>query len=1581
VSGFASPYPGLRPFAADEGDLFFGREDQVDELLRRLHSSRFLAVVGPSGCGKSSLVLAGMIAALESGFLVSAGSHWRFAAMRPGGRPMTELASALVTQTGVAASDSDEDSATAIGLLGATLRRGPLGLVEALGETPLPEGTNLLVLVDQFEEIFRFRREGGVDEADAFIALLLESARQRDVPIYIVLTMRSDFFGDCAAFAGLPEALNRSQYLTPRLSREQRRAAIVGPARVFGGDVAPDLVNRLLNEMGNDPDQLPLMQHLLMRMWTWRSPPAETTDDAELSTGAPRVLTLADYAAVGGLRHALSNHANEAFDSLTEHQRGIAEMLFRRLSERAPGSRDIRRPTEAGEVASLAGATLAELVQVVDIFRAPGCSFVVPPLPRPIEATTVLDITHEALIRQWDRLRDWADDEAQSAEHYRFLLRNAQLWQQARMALWGTPNLEMALDWRTRTQPTAVWANRYGGDFALAMEFLDASAAARAEQEAAERAARTRQVRHLRRVAAVSVAMALLFAGTLGGIYWFEFAEHVAYYKSFVRHWGEPVGIDALSGDHVSHRKWSLKFVQRGIHFDPNASWYFTPTTNEIEAVDADDDCTPDNNVATHLSEGDDDGFSATHECRWRFVRDATTGQIVYENAYDKHGNMRYGYQYLVGQDDRHSRQAYYVGANGSLAHFKNSTASVVRTTYSDRGEEIEVTYFDRDGEPRTGPDHAYGRRVGYDKVGRWISITSLDKDGKPIDDTAGNATLRAEYDSAGDRIRTWALDASGQPTMFKSGYSEHHDAFDQYGNSISSAYFDGDGRPALNQDGIHLEQMKRDAKGQVLSYAYFDRDDKPAISTDGYHELRILSLGVYGLSIDKAVYDSAGQKTTDRDGVFEHRLTRDQDGNILDEKVYDKDGRPISAQDGCFEVRQTLDRDGNVTEVTCFDQQGKPTLTDTGNYRAVIAYDDRGNVIQRAYFDSDGEPATVIKGFHAWRARYDVTGKMSEQAYFDVDDHPVNIADNYQKYVAEHDDRGNQTSLTYYDADGQLVVGPDGFVRRVTEFDKHDDPIETSYYDENGHLTDTNKAATGFASVRRTYDTHWRITAFAYFDRDGQPKARPNGVAVERVAYTGDFEESHFFDAQGRMISLNGCIGVRDTTGNSNGKTVETACLDAEDHPVTGTDGSSIKREARDDHGNVIETSWFDMNGKPAGGSDGIAVMKRRYDSADHKTEEAYFGNEGKPTLGPDGAAVLKWRYDDYGHRTEAAWFGPDGERCNSKSGYAIMRVEYDARGNEAQIAYFGADEKPVAIAEGYHRVFGRYDDRRHITERRFFGIDEKLVNLPQQFAIRRTKYDEHGRILEDAYFDAGEQPAVVSAGYHRVAVSYDEHGNELEKAWFGADGKLIEPSAEVYAMRRLRYDELGRLVEEAYFGADGKPLAPAKGYYRRVVRFTGVGGSADETYFTADNKPFQPFAVGFARSRIERALYGEDGRLVAHCPVTAGDFGDTASKCKDAGGNLVVRRVIVAKVYENSQAAAMDLRQGDVLEYFAGQAIRMPSDIRALTDQSVTDARKLVVRRGNRRLEIDARPGRIGVSMEGAFVPAGTDEAGAGN
>ena len=472
----ASPYPGLRPFQHEESHLFFGREAQVEDMLARLETHRFLAVVGASGCGKSSLVRAGLIPALEQGFLSDARPNWRIAVARPGGAPFDNLAASLL-QDAALGPERREDHAGAI--LEATLRRGPLGLVEAVAESNLPEGTNLLLLVDQFEELFRYRQQAAnPDDVDAFVSLLLAAAQSRPsaAPIYVVITMRSDFIGDCALFTGLPEAINDSQFLTPRLSRDQYRAAIVEPARVADGQLSSALVNRLLNDLRGEPDQLPILQHALMRMWTQAS-----------DNDSTQALTLDDYASIGGLAEALSDHCDEILnETLNADQRRIAEVMFRALCERGSDQRDTRRPVQLGTVAAIAGVGIEAVQPVVDAFRGEGRNFLMPPAPTPLEATTTLDISHESLIRCWQTLNKWVVTEAESARQYQRLEDAAQRRQRRQGELWRGVDLLNAQRWKEKQGPTRDWAKRYGDAYLQAMIFL-------AQSEAAEKGQQQRQ--------------------------------------------------------------------------------------------------------------------------------------------------------------------------------------------------------------------------------------------------------------------------------------------------------------------------------------------------------------------------------------------------------------------------------------------------------------------------------------------------------------------------------------------------------------------------------------------------------------------------------------------------------------------------------------------------------------------------------------------------------------------------------------------------------------------------------------------------------------------------------------------------------------------------------------------------------------------------------------------------------------------------------------------------------------------------------------------------------------------------------
>jgi WD40 repeat protein len=464
-----SPFPGLRAFESHEADVFFGREQQSDELVRRLGAHRFLAIVGTSGCGKSSLVKAGLLPGLHGGFMVTAGSAWRVASMRPGDAPIGTLAQALNSPGVLGEHDASTDHPLApTDFTEISLRRGPLGLVEAARALWPAPNVNLLVLVDQFEETIRTTLQGSrsqAEEAIAFVKLLLEAAEQTELPIHVVLTMRSDYLGLCSRFRGLPEAINEGQYLVPRLTRDQLRSAIVGPAAVAGATVTTPLVQKLLEEIGDDQDRLPVLQHALMRTWALRSQ-ADTLD-------------LSDYSKTGGLASALSNHANEIFNGLDARGRDIARLLFQRLTEGGEPGQETRRWARIKEICDVAQASHERVAVVVEAFRAASCSFLMPPPGVPLTPDTTLDISHESLIRQWDELKKWTEEERNSAEEYQRLSAAAALHAKGELSPWRSPELDIGLTWKEKQHPTAAWAHRYAGDFERAAAFLDKSRRAR----------------------------------------------------------------------------------------------------------------------------------------------------------------------------------------------------------------------------------------------------------------------------------------------------------------------------------------------------------------------------------------------------------------------------------------------------------------------------------------------------------------------------------------------------------------------------------------------------------------------------------------------------------------------------------------------------------------------------------------------------------------------------------------------------------------------------------------------------------------------------------------------------------------------------------------------------------------------------------------------------------------------------------------------------------------------------------------------------------------------------------------------
>ena len=479
--GLRQPYPGLRPFEPDEAMKFYGRETHTTELLRLLSENRFIAVVGSSGSGKSSLVRAGLLPALYRGRLIGATSQWRICIMRPGDAPMKSLAESLA---GRKVFSNDEDAVLQ------AVRRSSLGLVRAVRASQFAAGESLLLVVDQFEELFRFVKErkeqDGGAEARLFVASLLEAADLSSAPVYVVLTMRSDFTGDCSQFPGLPEALNRSQHLIPRMTREQVRDAIVKPLHLVDARMSPRLVERLLNELGDDTGQLPVLQHALNR----------TFHEFEKRGGEDEI-GVNDYAAAGELKGALDAHADALLGS--PGAQVWTERVFRCLTT-VEGGRRVRRPTRLDRMFEIMGArdeeSREQVRQVVKDYSHPDHAMLFWS-GKELTGDSVVDISHESLIEHWEKLKQWVEAEGDAAGLYQNAAQDAVRKRRGAAAQWRGGKLSEALGLIEKGPWNEAWAERLpdsGARFSEVKEFVEGEAAAQSADEEEKEAQRAREL-------------------------------------------------------------------------------------------------------------------------------------------------------------------------------------------------------------------------------------------------------------------------------------------------------------------------------------------------------------------------------------------------------------------------------------------------------------------------------------------------------------------------------------------------------------------------------------------------------------------------------------------------------------------------------------------------------------------------------------------------------------------------------------------------------------------------------------------------------------------------------------------------------------------------------------------------------------------------------------------------------------------------------------------------------------------------------------------------------------------------------
>ena len=473
----SAPYRGLAAFQIEHAPLFFGREALTERLLDHLRprpgareTPRFLAIIGPSGSGKSSLARAGLLAALQHGALDDS-AQWPLVVCRPGPDPLESLAVALAAHPVIRA------RLAAVGEVVSRLREDQrtVHLITRLALHDAPDTHRVLVLVDQFEEVFTVCRDDALRQA--LIATLLYAASVPGGQTVVVVTLRADFYGKCAAYPTLATALAEHQVLVGPLSPEELRRAIVRPAQSVGCAFESGLVELLLHDVTDQAGALPLLQDVLRELW-------------ELREG--RHLTHAAYEAAGKLAGALEKRADTLYAAFTEAEQAMCRRVLLRLTQPGEGTEDTKRRVAMQELFAVE-AEVEQVEAVVQRLTDARLITTEGATNRPEEG--VVEVAHEALIRGWSQLRTWIDADREALQTHRRITVAAQAWQALQRdagLLYRGVLLEQAKAWRLDHDDDLNQLER---------EFLLASMTLQVQEEEAKEAQRRRELEQARALA------------------------------------------------------------------------------------------------------------------------------------------------------------------------------------------------------------------------------------------------------------------------------------------------------------------------------------------------------------------------------------------------------------------------------------------------------------------------------------------------------------------------------------------------------------------------------------------------------------------------------------------------------------------------------------------------------------------------------------------------------------------------------------------------------------------------------------------------------------------------------------------------------------------------------------------------------------------------------------------------------------------------------------------------------------------------------------------------------------------------
>lgn len=1203
-----SPFRSLQVFEPEDAWLFFGRDTETNDLLARLGRSSVLAMVGNSGSGKSSLVRAGLIPALRAGRFQSEGllvDQWRIAVFRPSGTPFDYLAEVLPSQLAPELSSKEKaefssEWRTKLPAGGDTLRHAINTLASAMPEKA--GSARILLVVDQFEEIFTLTTNQ--QARDRYIDALMAASRpDNPIPVHVVLALRADFYAHCLEHAQLSRCLEANLYNVPRMTHEQLRETIEKRLALAAARAEPGLIDSMLEDVGTEPGNLALLEHALGQLW-------------EKCGRYGCTVTNHAYAEIGRLRGALGRHADEVYAGLgDEKQKRLAQKIFLELVHLGEGAQDTRRRVSKADLLALGAAEEVEALlerlasrRLIAIGREGQETFV--------------EVSHEALIREWPALCEWLAQNREELRLERRLLQAAAEW----LGLDHDPG---ALLQGARLAQAEEWLAKHADAPTLLRQFLQASVEARAEAQERE-LAHQREAAVLARRSAVrqrwfSCALALMLLVAVGTAWFAHQQQVIAESRALAAQAGELLLQDHGQALDLAIRSWHMAKTQEthlavakasveslGIfkHEGPVNVAMFSPDGQRI--LSASDDHT------ARVWNADDGRllFTLTHDDAVQYAEFSGDGQRVV-TASDDHtarvwsgtdGHLLAtlqghtdriwtaqfspdGQRIVTASDDRTAR-VWNSGDGRLLTTLQGHTSSVASARFSPDGQRIVTTSWD------------HTARVWNTNDGRLLTTFS----GHQAE------VITADFSPDSQRIVTTSFDKTARVWGSADGrllFTLQHDG------PVVNAMFFPDGQRIVTTSRDHTARVWGNADGRLL---FTLQHDGPVVSA---------AFSPDGRRIVTASHDKTARVWSVDDG----RLLAILQGhtNTVYSAAFSPDGQRIvtAGFDNTMRIWNTVcgrmvvslqghtgwvlnlavSKDGQRIVTASYDQTAR--VWNSANGHLLTTLEGHGGGVIYAAFSPDDQRIVTASADHTARVWNAADGRLLATLQGHSDDiWRAQFSPDGQRIVTASKDH---TARVWNSADGRLLAILQGHTDEVwrAQFSSDGQRIVTASKDHTARIWNSSDGRLLFTLQGHTGEV-WQAT----FSRDGERVVTASRDHTARVWNSRD----------GRLLfTLQGHTGdVWDAEFSPDGQRIVTASLDRTARIWNSSDGHLMA--TLQGHTDAVWWAMFSPDGQRivTAGKDRTA---RVWNSVNSRLLAILQGHAGEITavaFSPDGQRIV---------------------------------------------------------------------------------------------------------------------------------------------------------------------------------------------------------------------------------------------------------------------------------------------------------------------------------------------------------------------